>query len=262
MSHSRDSSRVSSESAEPPSYFDATLSLFERTRKPRIQYLKSYSHYRSNSTENLLKKTPSVTINPLETAGDRWASGIIRRLPYWGVLALITVVLCAGADAVILYKSDGKEVDTWTVSPSIILAILSAVANICLRFAFAQGVVIAWWRKTLRCGTLYDLSRYWESGDSILAAAMPWRGFNLVALATLLASAVVFDGPLLQRASTVVSMPVSRPVNVTAFIAQELPYGATGFGAIGSGGSLDKLVMNQTFAQVFRSYITRAPITT
>jgi hypothetical protein len=262
MPHSRDSSRVSVDSTEPPSYLDATISLFERPRRPRIQHLKFSSHYRSNSTENLLKKTPSVTVNPLETAGDPWASGIFRRLPYWGVLALVTVVLCAGADAVILLMSDGKEVDTWTVSPSVILAILSAVANICLRFALAQGVVIAWWRKALRGGTLYDLSRYWESGDSILAAASPWRGCNLVALATLLASAVVFDGPLLQRASTVVSMPVVRPVNVTALIAQELPYGSTGFGAFGSGGSLDQLVMNQTFAQVFRSYITRAPITT
>jgi Protein of unknown function (DUF3176) len=144
MSHSRDSSRVSVESTEPPSYFDATLSLFERPRRPRIQHLKSSSHYRSNSTENLLEKTPSVTIHPLEAAGDRWASGIFRRLPYLGIIALFTVILCAGADAVILYTSDGKEVDTWTVSPSVILAILSAVANICLRLALAQGSINAW----------------------------------------------------------------------------------------------------------------------
>jgi hypothetical protein len=114
----------------------------------------------------------------------------------------------------------------------------------------------------LRGGTLYDLSQYWESGDSILAAVSPWRGFNLVALATLLASAVVFDGPLLQRASTVVSMPVVRPVNVTALVAQELSYGSTGFGGQYGSSDLDQMVMNQTFTQVFRSYITRAPITT
>jgi hypothetical protein len=150
------------------------------------------------------------------------------------------------------------------VSPSVILAILSAVANICLRFALAQGVVVAWWRKALRGGTLYGLSRYWESGDSILAAAIPWHGFNLVTLATLLTSAVVFDGPLLQRASTVVSMPVVRLVNVTALIAQEPPYGATGFGEFVTGETtgLDRVLMGQTFAQVFRSYITRAPLTT
>jgi len=60
----------------------------------------------------------------------------------------------------------------------------------------------------------------------------------------------------------VILMPVVRLLNITALIAQELPYGATGFGAFGSGGSFDQLVMNQTFAQLFRSYITRAPITT
>lgn len=114
---------------------------------------------------------------------------------------------------------------------------------------------------------MYDLSRYWESGDSILGAVKSGRDFNVVALATVVASAIVLDGPLLQKASSVVSKPMITTVNVTAPIAQELPYGFTATGSFGwieeslnaSGPGL--LVMNQTFAQVVNSYIIGENIT-
>jgi hypothetical protein len=151
-------------------------------------------------------------------------------------------------------------------SPSVLLAILSAVANMCLQLARSEGVVISWWRKALRGGTLYDLSRYWESGDSILAAAAPGRGFNLVALATILAQTVYLDGPLPQKASTVVSIPVTKAVNVTALIAEELPYGYIGL-AFTQGNLVPPptgypQIMNQTFSEIFTNYTLRTPITT
>lgn len=175
-------------------------------------------------------------------------------------LVLLAVLLCAGADAVILYKPDGKEVDTWKFSPSVLLAILSEKANVCLEFARSEGVIIAWWRKALRGGTLYGLSRYWESGDSLLKAATSGRGFNLVVLANVVASTIVLNSSLLQRASTVTTVPLTRTANVTSPIAQELPYGYTGFRTF-FGVSPPQLVMNKTFGQVFNSYITRDPIT-
>lgn len=115
-----------------------------------------------------------------------------------------------------------------------------------------------WWGKALRGGTLYDLSRYWESGDSILGAIKSGRGFNVVAVATVIASAIVIDGPLLQQASTIVSKPIVTTVNVTAPIAQEMPYGYTGgwFGETFTSTS-QKFIMNTTFAQIVNSYITR-----
>ena len=76
--------------------------------------------------------------------------------------------------------------------------------------------------------------RYWESGDGIWAAATSDRGFKLGSLATIVASAVVFDGPLLQRASTVVSKSATTNVNLTAPIAEELAYGYTGHGIMNS----------------------------
>ncbi|KAE9368601.1 hypothetical protein N431DRAFT_444024 [Stipitochalara longipes BDJ] len=246
-------------------YFDAT----EHPKKSSIRQIKNAQHHKTVSSESLIEKSsitkPRVTssdgygdgyvssVDGEHRKGDPWLSGFWRRMPTLAVLALLMVPLCAGSDAVILYKSDGQEVDAWKISPSVLLAILSAVANMCLQFARSEGVIISWWRKALRGGTLYDLSRYWESGDSILGAATPGRGFNLVALATILAQAVYLDGPLLQKASTVIAISVTRPANVTALIAEELPYGFTGL--------WPAMVMNQTFLQVVTDYTVRNPIT-
>ena len=144
----------------PPGYVDDFLSIFDRTPRSQIHAIKTAKHQKAVSSENLLKKAPSMTAAPAESNGDPWNSGFARRIPYSGTLALSAVLLCAVADAVILWKSDGREVEGWAVSPSVLLAILSAVANINLQFARSQGVVIAWWRKALRGGKLDDLNRY------------------------------------------------------------------------------------------------------
>jgi hypothetical protein len=240
---------------------DDFLSIFDRTPRPQIQQLKTAKHEKTVSSENSLK-TPSIKSVHIEPNGQPWNSGVVRRIPYSGALALLAVLLCAVADAIILWKSDGQAVQSWSVSPSVLLAILSALANVCLQYAHSQGVVIAWWRKALHGGKLEDLHHYWETGDGVWAAVTSGRGFNLVSLATLVASAVVFDGPLLQRASTVVSKSATTNVNVTAPIAEELPYGYTGYGIINSNFGPYSIVMNQTFAQVVNAYTTRAPITT
>lgn len=96
-------------------------------------------------SEEDLTRVPSVNTIPIEIEkhGDPWNPGFLRRLPHTGVLALLMVLLCAGADAVVLYKSDGQEVDTWKISPSVLLAVFSATANVCLEYARAEGVIIA-----------------------------------------------------------------------------------------------------------------------
>jgi hypothetical protein len=57
--------------------------------------------------------------------------------------ALIPLLVCAVSDAIILWKSDGQELNTWTASPSLLLAVLLTLANVCLQYAHSQGVVIA-----------------------------------------------------------------------------------------------------------------------
>ena len=196
----------------------------------------------------------------VEKNGNLWRSNFWRRIPYSAGFGLLTVLCCAVADGIILWKSDGQEVGKWIISPSVLLAIISASANMSLQHARNQGAVTAWWRKSLRGGRLRDLSVYWSSNDSIFAALTAGQDFNLVALATLVASLVVLDGPLLQRASTVATKSVTVDVIVTAPIAQQLPYGYTAFGSI--SGPSPQFVMNQTFAEVVNNYNIRAPITT
>lgn len=91
-------------------------------------------------------------------------------MPYAGLLALLVVVLCAVADGIVLWKSDGQQIDTWIMSPSVILAILSAIANTCLAYAKSEGIIVSWWRKALRGSTLGELNNYWEFGENLLAA--------------------------------------------------------------------------------------------
>lgn len=57
----------------------------------------------------------------------------------------------AVASLIILASSNGKIVDTWggLFAPSVYLSILSVCTNVLLGFAFANGMVISFWRKAL-----------------------------------------------------------------------------------------------------------------
>jgi len=216
----KDSSGVTIDSNIPLTYYYAAISIFDRSNSHGCRNHGTSKHHSTRSSEDRLEQAPRYFAEKEGNTGNLWNPGFFNHVPFIGVLALLVVPLCVAADAIILYKSNGQEVSTWKVSPAVLLAILSAVANSCLQFAHSEGVTIAWWRKALHGGTLYDLSRYWESGDSLRAASTPGRGFNLIALATILTSAVVIDGPLLQRVSITISVPVQKAVNVTAPIAQ------------------------------------------
>lgn len=128
------------------SYVDAALSVFHQPNKPKPHLQKRTKPHESisaNSSEENLTRVPSVNTIPIERHGDAWDPGFLRRLPHTGILALLVVLLCAGADVVVLYKSDGQEVDTWKISPSVLLAVFSATANVCLEYARSEGAIIA-----------------------------------------------------------------------------------------------------------------------
>jgi len=97
------------------------------------------------------------------------------------------------------------------------------------RFAFAEGTKIAWWSKALQGGTIKDLHIRASHADSFWSALFSGRQFNFVTLASIAVTIMVIDQPLIQRASSVISMPKTTPVNITALIAPEIPWGFTGF---------------------------------
>jgi hypothetical protein len=119
---------------------------------------------------------------------------------------LVEAILCA----IILATSDGKDINAWpnrrsTVQPTVLLAILTTVANATLAFALSEGIRIAWWHKALKGGTLHDLHRYWEFGTSIKNALLSGKHFNVAALGALASILILIDNPLLQRASSVIT---------------------------------------------------------
>jgi hypothetical protein len=57
------------------------------------------------------------------------------------LLAFGSIIVSLG----ILVGSDGAAVSSWTAPPSTFIAIFTAIANLLMRYACIQGVVIAWY---------------------------------------------------------------------------------------------------------------------
>lgn len=168
-----------------------------------------------------------------------WETGVIRRLP-WMALAALTATLCFGAAAaVVLWLSDGQNTQSWFyVSPSVLLAICTMLANACLGFALSEGFVIAWWTQAMQTGPVRRLHDNWSYGTSFFGALEGIFKGSLISLATIAASVVIVDGPLLQRASTTSitqRSSISPAVNIT--IATHLPFGYTGMDFAGDVGA-------------------------
>lgn len=141
--------------------------------------------------------------------------------------------------------------------------ILTAAGNVSLRNAVGEGFQMAWWSKaTERPRTVGRLHEYYSHGASVLAAGLSLRRPSFIALATLLASILAIDGPLLQRASSthlVERQVASAPVRIT--VGTQMPFGYTGKEFSGDSSALStRPLLNPGFADVFRDYSQRVPI--
>ncbi|KUJ22926.1 uncharacterized protein LY89DRAFT_314228 [Mollisia scopiformis] len=214
-----------------------------------------------------LGKTHYEQVNPVpdswqgfpDEKGFQWLPGLWTHVPIPGMLAVIGALICIAGTVAVLVRSDGMPVTDWTLSPTVYIALMTTGTNMLLRFAFHEGNKIAWWYRAIQGGTLRDLHTRWESGDGFWGALGAGRNFNLVSLASLAATFIVIDQPLIQRASTIVPAQFSRLTNVTATIAPEIPYGYTG--AQYGRGSYQQ-VMTQPMISAFNDYNTQASITT
>ncbi|KKA24257.1 hypothetical protein T310_1690 [Rasamsonia emersonii CBS 393.64] len=144
------------------------------------------------------------------------------------------------------------------MSPAVMLAVLTAVANVLLSLAFSEGCTIAWWVKMLQGGNIRDCHWYWAHGSSAFASATSGRSFNKIALACIATALVVIDGPLLQRASTVVSRVTTKPVTFSAWMSPDpFPRDFSGVYMTRSG-NIDMLTPN--FAEVVQLFTSRSAI--
>ena len=129
----------------------------------------------------------------------------------------------------ILLGSNGQPVSVWGATPSAILAICTAVANQSLRVAAFQGFVVMWWCSASYGTSLRQLHLSWRAGTTFAGALMAGRHMGLIGLACIVSTLVTVDGPLLQKATTVVNAPiVNDPVTLNVSMAPEVPRGYTG----------------------------------
>lgn len=91
--------------------------------------------------------------------------------------------------------SDGIPVNSWTLSPSVCLSIVSAIAVATLAYAYSEGVVISWWRKALKGSTAGNLHQNWIYGQSAFEAFLSGRKVNMVAVASLMTVIAFISGP-------------------------------------------------------------------
>lgn len=125
--------------------------------------------------------------------------------------------------------SHDRPVNSWTVQPTVYLAIAAAISNSAVAFAHARAVPVAWWYRASRGSTIASLDQQWHASFSVAYCMRRIRHVTLVLAATILVSLMVIDGPLLQRASSVVVATQSNLVSLEFSLTPELPTGMSGF---------------------------------
>lgn len=195
----------------------------------------------------LEKKEPTSSVRSLRKSSNsfeqsqsteaQWQPGIVNRLPKIGLVALITILACAGGAVAVLLCSDGKTEQAWShraaLKPSVLLSALNAISNLALSLAIADAVAIAWWRQALKGATVQELHESWSFSSSVKSILLSGKAFNLIALAALAAKISIADGILLQRATSTFSGLQSQneqaTVNITGAILDTLPAGYSGY---------------------------------
>lgn len=109
---------------------------------------------------------PSEDIRP-------WHKLWFRLGPISGLCSILVAAAALVASLGILAGSNGQPVEGWHVPPSTYLAIFTAIANLCVRYAATQGVIILWWRRATAGTTLADLHSSWRIGNMIRGQIPP-----------------------------------------------------------------------------------------
>ncbi|OJD40615.1 uncharacterized protein BKCO1_1000600 [Diplodia corticola] len=127
-----------------------------------------------------------------------------------------------------------------------------------MRYALSEATTLSWWKRALDGTTLSELHNYWAFGASLSNSVFAGRKFNLIALASILTSVVVVDGPLIQRSSSVTTTQASR--NTTLSVQLEpgpLPIGFSGFTS--THATTINFYTNR-FSQIVKDYTARSDI--
>jgi hypothetical protein len=167
-----------------------------------------------------------------------WQPGL-RHTP-WPVVALLLIILaCMGASACIIAISDQQAVASWTVQPTVVLAVLSSVFNFALGTVLSMSIAITWWRSAIHGTTLARLHYIWDHGAGYSFVHALKSGFDArkVVLVTAIIAIVEFiNNPLLQRSAHITTQDLITNEIMKMDLVQRLPDGWTGY--IGNGSAI------------------------
>lgn len=99
---------------------------------------------------------------------DTWHPTPMQIRPLVGVAGIVLAIACAFASLVVLIVSDGQPTADWPISPAVVLAIITAVANSAIALAYMEAVPVAFWYSMTRGRTVRSLERQWQVSRSII----------------------------------------------------------------------------------------------
>ena len=104
----------------------------------------------------------------LERPSATWHPAAMQIRPLIGILGLCVAIACAFASLTVLVVSDGQATADWYLSPAVLLAIITAVANSAIALAYMEAVPVSFWYSMMRGRTIRSLERQWQVSRSIL----------------------------------------------------------------------------------------------
>lgn len=149
-------------------------------------------------------------------------------IPWTGIASLLVMIFCAIAAAIVVGVSQGKYANTWSIQPSVALAIIFAVSNIAFNSAMATGIAVRFWLYASRDAHLSQLHYIWEHGRGFgfLSALRAGSEARTVAVLATIAYITQFaSGPLVQR--SVAQMVTSSESTQSLYmdVAKRIPDG-------------------------------------
>lgn len=163
---------------------------------------------------------------------SKWLPGYWHRFPYVGAFSLLCIAALACIALGVLIGSDGASSTRWPqrIAPNVILALITAISNLCLTVAVGEGVAIAWWRRAMKGSTVAELHHQWQLSNGLFALfTQPKSVFaSKIALAVLALQVTTLNSILYQRATSTESAPdPPKAMSAIGVAAEEFPM--TGF---------------------------------
>lgn len=168
-----------------------------------------------------------------------------QQIPWLAYTSLLVVLLCIGASVSVIIDSNNRIVESWRISPSVLLGTLASLSNIALDTAFSAGVAVIWWISATEGASLWELNYIWDRGEGIsffYAINAGVRARRVVIAASFIVAVKVAINPLLQRATHQSLREIVTHETIQMNVVQQLPEGWTGYVSNGRGAATNQAI--------------------